>query len=491
MLYWFQFFVKNKYTSVIKMESIIPILLEYLSDYNKLKLLSTCSSLNAMKHTIWFTDIHDITKVWHLNYRFRAVSGTICLENAPNVTHLHITSIGIKVPKYVTHVTYDGLYNDGFDSSMSSNDNIKYVMLNRMRLKEFIASPNLRTLVISSNYPTQYVFGNIRKLIITSNYNLPITLPQTIRKVKFGFYFNQPITLPNGTEIAIFGDHFNQPLTVPNSVRILEFGDNFNSELHIAELAELVELSFGVDFDQPITLPESIRSVKFGDDFDQPVTIPNRTYSVKFGRYYEHHITIPDSVRYFKARCNTTFTFGLGLTELVLMGAFDRSLTVPSHVLYLTIGGQFNSELTLNEGLLQLKITSEKYNKALILPRTLQVFEIRGKFNEPLGIPEQLRELKIEGSFDHPLWLPDSVEKLCIFGVFDQHIRLSSSLRELDIGYEFNQPIVLPEGLVTVKLYNHCNTITCPRTLRMCTFTRPYLHIDQIIPKHVIVEYRD
>ena len=121
-----------------------------------------------------------------------------------------------------------------------------------------------------------------------SNFNqeiLPHTLPNKIKKIKFGFRFNKEI----------------KPYVLPNSLNYLTFGYYYDKEIKPNVLPHnLISLIFGWSFNQNIkcnTLPNSLKFLRFGNNFNQEIrknTLPNSLELLMFG--YEYNRIIKENI---------------------------------------------------------------------------------------------------------------------------------------------------------------------------------------------------
>lgn len=141
------------------------------------------------------------------------------------------------------------------------------------------------------------------------NHRLKIPLPATVRHLKFGAYFNHILNdnIPDSVTHLIFGTNFNQCLIfedddgaihscLPKYLTHLTFGYAFNQPLIKSMPSTLTHLTFGFRFNQPVELnfffPEGLTHLAFGACFNQPVNscIPTTVTHLAFHRLFNQRL---------------------------------------------------------------------------------------------------------------------------------------------------------------------------------------------------------
>ena len=66
-----------------------------------------------------------------------------------------------------------------------------------------------------------------------SKFNQPLTIPQNITHLTFGYCFNQQVIIPKNVTHLTFGHNFNQQIIIPQNVTHLTFGYRFNQQINL------------------------------------------------------------------------------------------------------------------------------------------------------------------------------------------------------------------------------------------------------------------
>jgi hypothetical protein len=147
-------------------------------------------------------------------------------------------------------------------------------------------SENIDTLFFDTNVQDRELTNipeNIKTIIFNDNskYNSPLnSLPNEIKKIKFGKFFTMPLdNLPDSLEEIEFADEseYNIPLNnLPSSLKKITFGKNYNSSID--------NLPYGLEF-------LNIKSIRFNTKINK---FPQKLKKLFFSErdyYFEHEIT--------------------------------------------------------------------------------------------------------------------------------------------------------------------------------------------------------
>ena len=463
------------------MNTILDILVTYLSDKNKLNLLSTCKEFWQTRKEVRFTG--------HCRY-------DRWMQLGMNIANVYVKCRGI-IPQGATHV----YLHKNFNEPIVIPEGVICIQFGKC-FNQRITLPN-----------------SVRIARFGKCFNQPLILPKGLRNLQLGNDFNQPIMLHDGIEVAVFGKQFNQPTIFPESLRHLEFGKWFNHPITGA-LPNLQWLRFGDRFNSELNLVDmdSLKHLEFGMYFNQPIDfLPDLEY-LSFECYFRQHITLlPSTLKYLKITTYGPNPLVLpdGLEYLIFIIAPDTFPVLPKSLKYLDIG--YNAGYTLHpgylpEGIVHLKLGNVT-NRSLAgcLPKSLKYLDA-GRFNSlllPGDLPEGLEELympKFNWSL-HPGVFPDSIKKL-VFGRFNRLLKnlpkyleyldlgrfydmpfsghdLPTTLKFINFGERFNQNIdYLPSGMDRI---NFCFGFSCPLpenfTVKYLTLPRGYPHITDSLRK--------
>ena len=251
---------------------ILTNICEWLSNTDKINLLSSTLSTHKYKNKIYYNDdtwLDKIDKLWYYN-NFTSI---MCNHSYNRI-----------FPKHIRKLHYDGLFDN--ENTINKNTINKY------------------------------------------------TVPNSVTHLTFGYYFNQNINdcIPNSVTHLTFGDWFNQDIRgcIPDSVTHLTFGNNFNQNIRDCIPGSVTHLTFGDEFNQNIhdCIPDSVTHLTFGERFNQDIhnSIPNSVTHLTFGCYFNQNIhnNIPNSV--------THLTFGFCFKQDIRGYVFDNI----THLIWIT-----------------------------------------------------------------------------------------------------------------------------------------------------------
>ncbi|AEQ60839.1 FNIP repeat-containing protein [Acanthamoeba polyphaga mimivirus] len=310
---------------------LVYYLTNWLKDYDKRMLLSTCKNFLSLQSCVYYEDIYYYEEIHKLSYHqmFRKVELELCKFKTP-------------IPKIVTNLEFDVYFNEP--------------LINR-RIK------------------IRNKWVKIRKII-----------PSTVKYLDMGYSFNKSIrgALSYGLTTLIFGPEFNQPIDncIPSTVTYLEFSVYFDQPVVGYLPPGLTHLIFGTDFNQPIkgALPDTLEYLYFGWSFNQPIdfALPPNLKCLKFGHCFDQPIKgfLP-----------------LGLNKLIFEGEYHQpmDLAIPESVEYLKLGNPGSNSL---ENCLPINLKTlvfgENFNKnlntlSLDKFRELEKIEFDGFFDQKIS----------------------------------------------------------------------------------------------------------
>ncbi|AHA45579.1 putative F-box and FNIP repeat-containing protein [Hirudovirus strain Sangsue] len=181
---------------------IILYILEFLSDSDKIRFMSTCKSIYTFRSHVTYNNFYVYDTVNHLSFvdKFKKLIHLKFFdENQINYGPIFIVkSIRDIIPPYIKCIVFD----DSFDEDI-----------------------------------TDFIPEGIVCIIFGTHFNKPIQkiLPSSITHIIFGYMFNQSIKdiLPHGLIELTLGYNFNQSINdIPNTITKLMFDSEFIPEIH-------------------------------------------------------------------------------------------------------------------------------------------------------------------------------------------------------------------------------------------------------------------
>ena len=89
------------------MKHIVQIILPYLRDKDKIKVLVTCKKFTKLVPKTFYTDLHNYNSVMHLNF----------IDHIKNIRlHVRVCKFTEHMLRYVTHLTLDDNFNERIDN---------------------------------------------------------------------------------------------------------------------------------------------------------------------------------------------------------------------------------------------------------------------------------------------------------------------------------------------------------------------------------------
>jgi len=179
---------------------------KFLTDKDKIRLLSTSKDLDALKNMVTYDELIEIQEVYWLRY-YNQFTNIV----AHDLMH--------RFPKSITHLEF------GFSFNMDIKDRIP----NTVTHLEFGFSFNMDIKDRIPNTVTHLILG------LGFNKDIKGCIPNSVTHLTFGWMFNKDIKdcLPNSITHLIFDGMFNRDIKgcIPSSVTHLTFGIHFNQDI--------------------------------------------------------------------------------------------------------------------------------------------------------------------------------------------------------------------------------------------------------------------
>jgi len=266
------------------LRDIVLLICQKISDVDKVNFVLTCQKMYKLRDDITYDDKIHVDKIQHLTYFDNFTNIEISndtLQVPKHARYVHLRTGSANIPPYVTHLTFDHMFN----KRLTVPSSVTHLIFGA-RYNQSIES-------VIPNSVTHLIFGN--------NFNCPIEtfLPTSIVHLELNHFFRQPIKhIPKSiTHLRIRGA---VPTFIPLSVTHLTLGLINEPNHNIMDLM-VTHLTFDNFFDQSIDncIPESVTHIMFGRNFNQPVdNLPQLITHISFGPMFNQTIdNVPMSVK--------------------------------------------------------------------------------------------------------------------------------------------------------------------------------------------------
>lgn len=416
-------------------QDLIIYTCQFMSDYDKLNLLSTCKFYDKMKEFVWFDSKINICTITDLRYCLRFInliiySDDLGLETAATFNFKNVQSIIFDrhcdciCENHAVH-NFNNKINFISTTTVSK---IKFglnSLFNQKLYKNFFPD-SLQYLDFSySEFNTKILPGdlplNMKDLLFGSSFNQRLkigTIPTGTVYVNFGYKYDcciRPGYIPSTVTELIFEGDFNQPINpgvLPHSIQYLKLGNRFNQKLLIGSIPPFVNiLNLSKKFNQkllPDSIPPSVKVLILGDKYNKcllPNTLPVNLKILHFGNDFNQNIImLPPKLKTLKL--GNAFSYDIShlipttVTELEIGKNFIGH--IPKSIKGLALNNKYNKDITkiIHENITQVAFTSYAYTVKNIhkLPPTvtcliLSIYD--NVTNDKIIIPETITALYI------------------------------------------------------------------------------------------------
>lgn len=215
------------------------------------------------------------------------------------------------------------------------------------------------------------------------SFNLPLSVPMGVERLRLGHVFNHALILPHGLKELEFSDfglfnhplalpisllrlvlsaRFRHPITLPCNLEYVQVCGNFNQQFLLPPALKVLDLKKAMDFNQPLQLPQHLEELYLSSSFNQPITLPDSLHTAMFGFGFKASVTFGNGLRKLMWHCDHPISLLPNTLEEITFGsAFLQPVELPHRLKRVYFLGEYSLGLILPTGCVRHDPDNDEY----------------------------------------------------------------------------------------------------------------------------------